>query len=73
MSDIQRLQQWMAERDLEIVALAREMNTPYITLYTILKRRERVTFGLVSSFARRFGADEAQQVFSDFLAPLEVA
>lgn len=73
MSDIQRLRQWMDERDLKLVQMSREMDTPYITLYTILERRERVTYGLVSSFARRFGADEAQKVFQDFLAPLEVA
>lgn len=73
MNDIQRLRQWMTDRNLKMGQLSREMDTPYITLYTILERRERVTYGLVSNFAQRYGADEAQRVFRDFLAPLEVA
>lgn len=73
MTDIGRLRDWMALRDIKMKALAREMEMPYLTLYTILERRGRATYGLVSSFTKRYGADEARAIFQEFLAPLEVA
>lgn len=72
MTDIDRLRSWMNDREYSMKQLAREMNTPYITIYTIIKRREQITDMFVTRFIRRFGMDEAQIVFESSLAPTAV-
>jgi hypothetical protein len=73
MTDIERLRHWMADKNIKTKPLAREMGMPYLTLYTILERRGRPTYGLVTSFTKRYGSDTARAIFQEYLAPLEVA
>ena len=69
MSDIDRLRAWMHEKNLKLPQLARDMNVPYITLYSILERRRHLTDNFVTRFIRCYGSDEAETIFEDFLAP----
>jgi plasmid maintenance system antidote protein VapI len=61
----------MNDREYSTKQLAREMDAPYITIYTIIERREQITGMFVTRFIRRFGMDEAKNVFQSFLAPIE--
>lgn len=73
MNDLERLRQWMAQRDLNTPAMAREMGMSRHSLYANLEMRKGATYALVAAFTRRYGADEARTIFQEFYAPLEVA
>lgn len=72
MTDIDRLRSWMEGRKLNMKSLARDMEMPYITVHTVVKRRERITDQFVTRFIRRYGIDEASRVFKTHLAPAKI-
>jgi hypothetical protein len=78
MTDIERLREWMRQRDLTTKQMAREMEMPYATVYhAVIERGEKagkdtITGNFVVRFAATYGMELAAEIFAT-LAPREMA
>lgn len=63
MNEIARLQAWMNSNNYSMKRLAREMGISYISVYTMLIRREQLTNNFRWQFAQVFGWEEAGRLF----------
>lgn len=68
MTEINRLQQWMAENNYTFKSLAHELGVGYYGVYLIF-HRNRISPGFRIRFSERFGTDIAGQIFDPFSTP----
>jgi hypothetical protein len=71
LNDIERLDAWLAQRDMSKRQLAIALDMPYSNLYQTLRERPRktqnfrVNGNLIVRFICKYGIDEARLIFSD--------
>lgn len=67
MTDLERLEAWMAARNYTMKSLAQHLGMKYITLYFMMRRKKVVNDPFIVRFIRHFGCDEALRIFADQL------
>ena len=72
MNDLERLRDWMREKEMSVWQLAREMGTPRHTVYFAVVRREKLSDHFVKTFIRRYGMDEGVKIFQEYFASMGV-
>lgn len=66
MSELERLKAWMADNDLKMKPFAKKMEMPYITVYMMLSRRNRLSASFKVRFIKTFGYQLALSIFDPF-------
>lgn len=69
MTDLERLRDWMREKNLTVWQLAREMGTPRHTVYSVVVVRKNITDHFVTRFIKRYGMEEGSKIFQEHFAP----
>ena len=70
MNDIERLKEWMKERDLSVWDLAREMGLARHTVYFVVERRKNITETFAKRFVEHYGWDVASKIFVEHYSHL---
>lgn len=64
MNDLDRLKDWMTEKDMSVSHLASEMGISYINAYMCIEKRKILSANFERHFRRRFGSEVADKIFA---------
>jgi len=63
MTEIERLKAWMDTKDITMKSLARKMGISYLSVYTIIAKRQSLTNNFKWRFTQVFGWETARELF----------